>query len=107
VRIGAPYRWLSATWSDAQWAEYVPSPAREFWSIRSAGEIAGLADFVAHAHGEVEIATFGLVPEFIGKGIGGLALTPGGQTSTIRMLCGTTTSVIFGHSEQIAASDSG
>jgi GNAT superfamily N-acetyltransferase len=39
------------------------------------GEPAGFVAYDLHPGDEVEIETFGLVPEFVGKGLGGYALT--------------------------------
>ncbi|GHG13091.1 MULTISPECIES: GNAT family N-acetyltransferase [Amycolatopsis] len=74
VRIGTPYRWPSATRGDGEWARWLAEP-REYRLIEYRGEIAGVADFAAQPGGDVEITTFGLVPEFVGKGLGGFALT--------------------------------
>nr|WP_158882479.1 GNAT family N-acetyltransferase [Amycolatopsis anabasis] len=75
VRIGTPYEWPSVSWTDAQWGDFLAHPRREFWLIRHGEEIAGLADFEGQDGGQVEITTFGLVPESVGRGIGGHALT--------------------------------
>ncbi|MDQ0378793.1 GNAT family N-acetyltransferase [Amycolatopsis thermophila] len=75
LRIGERYHWPSTTWSEAEWAEYLARPGRACVLIRYATEVAGLADFQCYALGSVEITTFGVVPEYVGKGIGGYALT--------------------------------
>jgi ribosomal protein S18 acetylase RimI-like enzyme len=75
ARIGAPYGWRSATRSREEWAEWLAHPLRRFWSIRYGAEIAGIVDFDSQPGGEVEITTFGLLPEFVGRGLGGHALT--------------------------------
>lgn len=74
-RIGRPHAWPSLGWSDQQWDAYTAGPARRFWALRHAGEAAGLADAELQAGGDVEITTFGLVPEAVGRGIGAFALT--------------------------------
>lgn len=75
VRIGKPYDWPSTRWNDEDWAAYLAREGRECLIISHLGEDAGLADYQCHGAGEVEITTFGLVPEYVGKGIGGYALT--------------------------------
>jgi hypothetical protein len=56
LRIGAPYRWPSQSWGQAQWSDYLADPAREYWIVRHTGEV-------------------GLVPEYVAaKGIGGNAV---------------------------------
>jgi GNAT superfamily N-acetyltransferase len=72
VRIGTPYKWEGASFTDAQWSEYLS--VAESWMVTSNNEPAGLADYTLRGN-EVEITTFGLVPEFVGKGIGAHALT--------------------------------
>jgi GNAT superfamily N-acetyltransferase len=44
-----------------------------------AGEPAGMLTYDLHPGGEAEIVTFGLLPEFVGKGLGRYALTLGVQ----------------------------
>lgn len=74
-RIGTPYRWPSATRSDEDWARWLAEPDRRYRLIEYRGEIAGAADFEPQHGTDVEITTFGLLPEFVGKGLGGYALT--------------------------------
>ncbi|MGK3207420.1 GNAT family N-acetyltransferase [Amycolatopsis sp. MEPSY49] len=75
VRIGTPYRWPSATRSDDDWARWLAEPGRRYRLVDYRGEIAGAADFEPQNETDVEITTFGLLPEFVGKGLGGYALT--------------------------------
>lgn len=51
------------------------SPDRGVWELRVDGESAGYFELHRHADGAVEIAYFGLVPRFIGRGLGGALLT--------------------------------
>lgn len=53
------------------------SPALRSWIARIDGDVAGLVQFVLHPEPEIEISTFGLVPEFVGRGFGGHFLTLG------------------------------
>jgi GNAT superfamily N-acetyltransferase len=75
ARIGAPYKWRSATRSDEEWAQWLAHPLRRYWLIRYGPEVAGIVDLEPQPGGQVEITTFGLLPEFVGKGLGGHALT--------------------------------
>ncbi|WP_067462102.1 GNAT family N-acetyltransferase [Actinomadura macra] len=72
LRVGTPYQWVSSAWSDDQWDDYLSRPHHS-WAI-TATEPAGLARYAVEDD-EVEITTFGLLPEWIGRGIGGHALT--------------------------------
>jgi RimJ/RimL family protein N-acetyltransferase len=75
VRVGTPHHWPCASWSEAAWAERFARPHLRYWTVRQAGEVAGAVELEAQPGGEVEIMSFGLVPEFVGRGIGGHALT--------------------------------
>lgn len=75
VRIGEPYAWPSASRSDEGWTEWLSHPLRRYWFIKYGTEVAGIADFELRSGGEVEITTFGLLPEYVGRGLGGHALT--------------------------------
>jgi GNAT superfamily N-acetyltransferase len=72
LRIGTQYKWNGATYTEAQWSEYLAET--QSWMVTSNDQPAGLADFRLKGN-DVEVTTFGLVPEFVGKGIGGHALT--------------------------------
>jgi GNAT superfamily N-acetyltransferase len=76
ARIGAPHGWKSAVRTDEEWAAwYARHPDRIFWLLSFDGEPAGLVAYDVHPGDEVEIETFGLVPEFVGRRLGGYALT--------------------------------
>ena len=75
VRIGTPYQWPSTTRTDGEWERWFAEPARRYRLVEYRGDVAGAADFEPQPGGDVEITTFGLLPEFVGKGLGGYALT--------------------------------
>lgn len=75
VRIGTPYAWPSAQRSDEAWETWLAEPERRYRLVEYRGEVAGAADFERQPGDTVEITTFGLLPEFVGKGLGGYALT--------------------------------
>ncbi|MGW7060312.1 GNAT family N-acetyltransferase [Streptomyces sp. NPDC054904] len=76
ARVGAAHGWRSSTRTDQQWDELArTNPHREYWLITLAGEPAGITALEPHPGGDVEIRTFGLLPEHIGRGLGGHALT--------------------------------
>jgi RimJ/RimL family protein N-acetyltransferase len=78
ARIGAPHGWRSASRTEAQWAAwFAEHPGLMVWLLWYEGEPAGLVSCELHPGGDAEIVTFGLVPEFVGKGLGGYALTLG------------------------------
>jgi RimJ/RimL family protein N-acetyltransferase len=80
VRIGALLGWKCASRTREEWDAWsAQHPDRMFWLLSLDGVPAGMVAYDLHPGGEVEIETFGLVPEFIGKGLGGYALTLGVQ----------------------------
>jgi len=80
ARIGAAYDWKSARRTEREWAVWFAEHTdRTFWLLSFEGEPAGMVSCELHPGGEAEIATFGLLPEFVGKGLGGFALTLGVQ----------------------------
>jgi RimJ/RimL family protein N-acetyltransferase len=75
LRIGTPHAWPSVTRTDEEWERWLAEPERRYRLVEYGGEVAGAADFEPQRDGDVEITTFGLLPEFVGKGLGGYALT--------------------------------
>ncbi|MFI1583355.1 GNAT family N-acetyltransferase [Embleya sp. NPDC020630] len=76
ARIGAPYGWRSTERTERDWAELrAAHPLRESWLITHRGESAGIGNLEPQPGGVVEVVTFGLLPEYVGKGLGGWALT--------------------------------
>ncbi|MFD0573999.1 GNAT family N-acetyltransferase [Kitasatospora gansuensis] len=76
ARVGAAYGWRSSTRSEQDWQELaLAHPLRQYWLLMLAGETAGIAALEPQPGGDVEIRTFGLLPEYVGQGLGGHALT--------------------------------
>jgi ribosomal protein S18 acetylase RimI-like enzyme len=79
-RIGAPLGWQSRragphAWPDEKWEALLARPGVQAWIARVGGEVAGLVELELQPGGDVEIAVFGLVPEFVGAGFGSHLLT--------------------------------
>jgi GNAT superfamily N-acetyltransferase len=75
-RVGAPYGWMSARRSATEWETWLAeNPARRYALLTLGGEPAGIVVYEPHPDDEIEIMSFGLVPESVGKGLGGFALT--------------------------------
>jgi GNAT superfamily N-acetyltransferase len=80
ARIGAAYGWKSASRTEREWAIwFAEHPHQTFWLLSFEGRPAGMVCCELHPGAETEIVTFGLLPEFVGKGLGGFALTLGVQ----------------------------
>ncbi len=73
--VGEPWLWADRRrWSDAALAERVQHPQVEVWVLTADGQPAGYAELDRRAPGEVELSYFGLLPTFIGCGLGGRLL---------------------------------
>jgi len=69
--VGGPYHWLSrAKLSDAELALLLDNPLNEVHVLHVDGVPAGFAELDRRTEGEVELVQFGLMPEFIGQGLG-------------------------------------
>jgi GNAT superfamily N-acetyltransferase len=78
AQIAAPLNWQSRrTWSDEQWEQLLARPEVHAWIAWVGDQVAGLVELQVRSGGDVEIAVFGLVPAFIGKGFGAHLLTVG------------------------------
>lgn len=78
ARIGADYGWRSASRTDREWAAwFAEHPDQTFWLLSFEGEPAGMVCCDLDPGGDAEIVTFGLLPQFVGQGLGGFALTLG------------------------------
>lgn len=76
TEVGADFRWVDRLpWDRARWLAYLDRPELETWVVYVSGAPAGYFELERQGVGEVEIAYFGLLPRFIGMGLGGYLLT--------------------------------
>ncbi len=76
AQVGAAWRWIDRLeWSDERWLAYLDRPEQQTWFGLVGGAPAGYFELEAQPGGSVEIAYFGLLPRFIGRGYGGALLT--------------------------------
>ena len=76
TEVGGQYHWIDRLgWSDQEIAAYLGDPALELWVLRAEGEVAGYFELRREDDGAVEIAYFGLLPAFVGRGLGKFLLT--------------------------------
>jgi GNAT superfamily N-acetyltransferase len=74
--VGRDYHWVDRlTWTDEEIVRYLADPALELWVLRSGGETAGYFELHKGEDDAVEIAYFGLLPAFVGRGMGKFLLT--------------------------------
>jgi GNAT superfamily N-acetyltransferase len=79
--VGGDWFWLQRlTWTYDEWVEWLSRPGAETWVLWLHGTPAGFIELDAQSgvtSTQVEIAYFGLIPRFIGRGLGGQLLTAG------------------------------
>ena len=74
--VGGDWYWvMRLPWSYAEWQAFVGQPGFETWYGVHRGVPVGYFELLPHADDSVEIASFGLLPQFIGQGFGGQLLT--------------------------------
>jgi GNAT superfamily N-acetyltransferase len=74
--VGEPWHWRDRlAWSDEALQRHLDSPDVMIWELLVDDQSAGFFELRRSAPREVEIAYFGLVPQFIGRGLGGALLT--------------------------------
>ncbi|HXF61538.1 MAG TPA: GNAT family N-acetyltransferase [Caldilineaceae bacterium] len=74
--VGGDWYWRDRlNWTYDRWMAYLDRPELETWVAYRRGTPAGYVELEAQPGGSVEIAYFGLLPQFIGHGIGGYLLT--------------------------------
>lgn len=70
-QVGGPWLWYERRdMDDGRLARIVQDPAVEVDVLQVGGVPAGYAELDGRVAGEVELAYFGLMPEFIGQGLG-------------------------------------
>jgi len=74
--VGGDWYWVDRlSWTYDRWLEYLNRPELETWVGYRAGTPAGYYELEMQSSAAVEIVYFGLIPQFIGKGMGGQLLT--------------------------------
>lgn len=79
--VGGDWYWVDRlSWSYAEWERFLARPGHQTWIAYNDGTPAGYFELDVQGHGDpagadVEIASFGLLPQFVGQGLGGGFLT--------------------------------
>lgn len=74
--VGGDWHWIDRlNWTYDQWLESAGRPELETWVAHISGTPAGYFELEQQSEGDIEIVHFGLLPQFIGKGLGGHLLT--------------------------------
>ena len=74
--VGRFYHWVDRLgWTDEEIRAHLSRPEIRLWAMYAEGSPAGYFELERHDDGSTEIAYFGLLPEFIGRGLGKHLLT--------------------------------
>jgi GNAT superfamily N-acetyltransferase len=74
--IGERWHWRDRlVMAETALADYLASPNIHVWVLRVGDEIAGYFELQQYSDKSVELMYFGLVPRFMGQGLGGWMLT--------------------------------
>src|SRR2546430_14110117 len=80
VEVGRNYHWIDRLpWTDEQIAEHLSKSENSLWLMTHGKEVAGYFELRKCEDGSTEIAYFGLMPQFIGRGLGKHLLTSATQ----------------------------
>jgi GNAT superfamily N-acetyltransferase len=76
AEVGRFYHWIDRLpWTDEQMRAHVARPEITLWVMFSEGAPAGYFELEKHDDGSTEVAYFGLILEFLGRGLGKHLLT--------------------------------
>jgi GNAT superfamily N-acetyltransferase len=71
AEVGRNYHWVDRlAWTDDVVKAYLADVTVSLWLLTMAGSPAGYFELKRHEDGSTEIAYLGLLPEFIGRGLG-------------------------------------
>lgn len=74
--VGADYNWKMRTkWTPEEWHQFWDRPELQVWVASIDGTPIGFYELESDGQGNTEFVKFGLISEFIGKGLGGRMLT--------------------------------
>ena len=81
-RIGEQWDWIDKrSWTDDRWKEYTMVPELRTFAGYHDDALSGYYELRRDREGGIEIAYFGLLPEWIGRGLGGALLTSAIETA--------------------------
>ena len=76
AEVGKNYHWIDRLpWTDEQIVAHLNKPENSIWLMTCDGETAGYFELRKCEDGSVELAYFGLMPQFLGRGLGKHLLT--------------------------------
>ena len=76
-QVGKKHRWIDRlSWTDEKWINFISNKNLETYVISESNDLIGFFELLYNPDlNETEISYFGLLEEYIGKGIGGYALS--------------------------------
>tara|TARA_B100000989_G_scaffold260038_1_gene210502 strand:+ start:108 stop:614 length:507 start_codon:yes stop_codon:yes gene_type:complete len=76
-QVGKKHRWIDRlSWTDEKWISFISNKNLETYVISESKDLIGFFELLYNPElNETEISYFGLLEEYIGKGIGGYALS--------------------------------
>jgi len=75
-RVGEQWDWIDKrSWTDDRWKEYAMAPELRTFAGYYDHALAGYYELRWDGEGGIEVAYFGLLPDWIGRGLGGALLT--------------------------------
>ena len=76
-QVGKKHRWIDRlSWTDEKWINFISNKNLETYVISESDDLIGFFELLYNPNlNETEISYFGLLEEYIGKGIGGYALS--------------------------------
>jgi GNAT superfamily N-acetyltransferase len=81
-QVGQAYHWTDRLrWSDETVRDHLKTPGVSIWLMSWEGVPAGYFELRGHEDASVEIAYFGLLPDFLGRGWGKYLLTRATQAA--------------------------
>ena len=76
LRVGEQWQWIDKrSWTDEQWREYGHTAGLRTFTAYLEEALIGYYELRRDDKDGIEIAYFGLLPEFVGRGLGGALLT--------------------------------
>lgn len=76
--VGEAWAWRDKrVWTEEQWRAYAETSGMRTWVGYWEGSPVGYCELQPEADGGIEITNFGLLPAFLGRGLGGALLTRG------------------------------
>lgn len=74
--VGSDWQWIDRlVWTEEQWLEYVKSSTLTTGLATIEGQSVGYFELLSEENGDTEIVQLGLLPDYVGSGLGGALVT--------------------------------